>query len=143
MIPSSGQNGLSRFDSLRTRLPRRISSGIGARSRCTSLASLSSRRPWYTGARSRPSCVHSAKRTSATSRGSTQTTSPFRTFGIFGTSANGGSSVRSGFSLSSSRLISASSKPVPTLPAQRRPLPSLTASTSEPKAPVRLPCPFV
>ena len=35
--------------------------------------------------------------------------------------------VRSGFSLSSSRSISASSKPVPTLPAQRSPPSSLTA----------------
>ena len=120
MIPSSGQNGLSRFESLRTRLPLLISGSIDGRSRCTSSASLSSRRPWYTGARSLPSCVHSAKRTSATSSGSTQTTSPLRTFGIFGTSANGESSRRSGFKRASSRAISASSKPVPTFPAQRR-----------------------
>ena len=41
---------------------------------------------------------------SATSSGSTQTTSPLRTFGIFGTSAKGDVSRRSGFSLASSRV---------------------------------------
>ena len=46
-------------------------------------------------------------------------------------------------SFASSRSISASSKPVPTLPAQRSPPPSLTASTSAPKRPARRPCPFV
>ena len=35
MIPSSGQNGLSRFESFSTREPRRISDGIGTRSATT------------------------------------------------------------------------------------------------------------
>ena len=58
-------------------------------SRCTSRAGLSSRSPWNDGARRCPSCVHSANSTSQTSFGSTHTTSPLRTFGIFGTTANG------------------------------------------------------
>ena len=47
MIPSSGQNGLSRFDSLSVRLPFRISVSIGSgSSRRTSVVDLSSRSPW-------------------------------------------------------------------------------------------------
>ena len=54
---------------------------------------LSSRSPSNTGARRCPSCVHSANETSASRTGRTHTTSPFRTFGIFGTVANGASAV--------------------------------------------------
>ncbi len=88
MIPSSGQNGLSRLDSFTTWPPdaAAVSSGV---SRRTSCAGLSSRRPLNDGARRCPSCVHSANSTSQTSSGSTQTTSACRTFGIFGTTASG------------------------------------------------------
>src|SRR5215212_491609 len=75
-------------------------------SRRTSVAGLSSRNPLYDGARSRPSCVHSANSTSQTSSGSTQMTSLFRTFGIFGTSRNGEVGRLSGRNLSSSLSIS-------------------------------------
>ena len=63
--------------------------GSGSRSRRTSGAVMSSRRRRYDGERRRPSCVHSANSTSATSTGSTQVMSVFRTRGIFGVSANG------------------------------------------------------
>ena len=82
----------------------------------TSSAGLSSRRPWYDGARSRPSCVYSTNSTSATSFGSTQTISSLRTRGIFGTTVNGDVARRSGFSFAINERISLSVKPVPTLP---------------------------
>ena len=100
MISSSGQKILSRLESLT--FPSCAAAG---RSRRTSSAGLSSRSPWNEGARRWPSCVHSANSTSATSLGSTQTTSPFFTFGIFGTTGNGDSSRRSGSSCSSSSRI--------------------------------------
>ena len=101
----------------------------------TSRAGLSSRSPWNDGARRWPSCVHSANSTSHTSFGFTHTTSPLRTFGIFGTSANGGVSVRSGSSFASSSSMSCSVNPVPQLPTQRELVAAVAPSTSEPKLP--------
>ena len=118
MIPSSGQKGLSRLDSFSSRLPFWISGSIGVgASSTTSSAVLSSRSPWYTGARRCLSCVHSTNSTCATRFGSTQTTSALRTFGIFGTSRKGGVARSSGLSIFSNLSISASLKPVPTFPA--------------------------
>ena len=89
MIPSSGQKTLSRLESLSDALPLPDLVGQRLLACAPPPAALSSRRPWYDGARRWPSCVHSANSTSQTSFGSTQTTSPLRTRGIFGTSANG------------------------------------------------------
>ena len=114
--PSSGKKTLSRLESLSERFPTRSSAG-SASSRCTSRADLSSRSPWNDGARRRPSCVHSTNSTSQTSSGLTQTTSVFRTFGIFGTTGNGLSFCSSGRSFASSSSIALSVNPVPTLPA--------------------------
>ena len=111
MIPSSGQNGLSRFESFSTPLaaPHLRAERLAAPAAPRSVV-LSSRSPWYDGARSRPSCVHSANSTSQTSFGSTQTMSALRTFGSFGASANGVVGRSSGRSSPSSRSISASAE---------------------------------
>ena len=109
MIPSSGQNGLSRFESLRTRGPLRISGrhrllarDAPPRPPCPRAGP---RRPVRAAGR-RASTRRSGSR--ATSVGSTQTTSSLRTLGIFGTLRERRvSSARSGFSLASSRSISA------------------------------------
>ncbi len=100
--------------------PRFTVVGTGSRSRLTSGAALSSRRRRYDGARSRPSCVHSANSTSATSTGSTQVTSELRTRGIFGTSANGESGRSSGASSGTQPLDLAVGEPRPDVsgPAQ-------------------------
>ena len=112
MIPSTGKNGLSRFESLSTRLAaadsireRRLAAHL--------LGVLVVPQALVHGARRWPSCVHSANSTSATSSGSTQMTSSFRTFGIFGTWRTAESRVSSGRSLSSSFSISRSPKPGP------------------------------
>ena len=132
VIPSSGQNGLSRFEKRSSRRPRFTTGGRGTRSGRTSAGALSSRSRRYEGARRRPSCVHSANSTSATRTGSTQVMSDFRTRGIFGTSAKGESARSSGRRSSRSRSISRSEKPVPTLPAQRSSPASCTPATSAP-----------
>ena len=118
MIPSSGQKGLSRLDSFSSRLPFRISGSIGVgASGATSSAVLSSRSPWYTGARRCLSCVHSTNSTLRTSSAPPRRRPPWRTFGIFGTSRKGGVARSSGLSIFSNRSISASLNPVPTFPA--------------------------
>ena len=122
-------------------MPFLISVGNGS-SRRTSSGSLSSRTPRKVGKRRRPSCVHSTNSISTTSSGSTHLTSLFRTRGIFGSVTSGESGRSSGFRRASSSSISSSVNPVPTLPAQRRPLCSWTASTSAPMR-SRLRCPFV
>ena len=99
MMPSSGQNGLSRFERRSVRLPLRISSAIGGRSTGTS-----SRTPRKTGARSRPSRVRSAKVTSAASAGSTQVTSAARTRGMRGVATSGDVGRDSGRSSGQQRL---------------------------------------
>ena len=87
--------------------------------------------------------MNSANETSATSFGSTQTTSPLRTRGIFGGFGKGEVFRSSGLSFFSSRSCSASSKPVPTLPTHSRPSGPFVASTSEPNDHSRRPLPFV
>ena len=135
MIPSSGQNGLSRFESLSDPL---------------ALPELRARSPLARAAPPPPPCPRAvpgtpapaaARRAStrrsgprATSFGSTQTTSPLRTRGIFGTSAKGESSRRSGFSLLEQALDLARrrSRCRRSPPSAGRPS-SLTPRTSAPK----------
>jgi hypothetical protein len=64
-----------------------------------------------------------------------------RTRGSFGTSGNGVCFRSSGRSFFSSRSISSSSKPVPTLPTYSSPFSPCTASTSEPNDHSRRPLP--
>ena len=72
----------------------------------------------------------------ATSLGSTQTTSPFRTFGIFGTTGERRLvSRRAARAARAARRSSRSLKPVPTFPTQPYSLPARTPSTSAPNAP--------
>ena len=137
MIPSSGQNGLSRFESRRVRRPFLTSSGIGGRSTGTS-----SRSPRNTGARRRPSRVHSAKVTSAANRGSTHVTSAARTRGMRGVRTSGAVGRTRGRRVSSSRSMSPSARPEPTFPAQCRPSGSRRARTRAPSFP-RFPVPRV
>ena len=128
---SSGQKSLSRLESF-SRCPR------------------SSPRPAAPAARPPPTCRRGApgrtaraggrrastraNSTSQTSFGSTQTTSPLRTFGIFGTTANGESSRSSGRSFASSSSISFSVKPVPTFPTHSQLLPAVDAEDERAEA---------
>ena len=68
-----------------------------------------------------------------------------QTLGLTGLAQQGAGRAghRSGFSRRSRRAISRSSKPVPTLPAQRRTPFSCTPRTSAPNPSERRPCPFV
>ena len=145
MIPSSGQNGLSRFESLST---RRALADL--RSDRLALAPHLLGLPCPRAAPGRP--ARGAGRRASTrrtrprrrARGSTQMTSPLRTRGIFGTSANGElvalERVAAARAAGRSR---ASLKPVPTLPAQRSPPSSLTREHERAEAPARRPWPFV
>ena len=78
----------------------------------TSRGSLSSRTPRYVGCRMPPPAVHSLKRTSTTSPGSTHRA-------VFGgaPTANGEVVRSSDVNRSSSRAISACESPLPTRPA--------------------------
>ena len=120
MYPSSGQNTLSRLVSL-TRGPASRSAGAGGRaggadvpgsSRVTVSGALPVRRPRNAGCRTPPSRVHSLKRTSAQSRGSTQWC-PLPA-GVPTSKGEVGRS--SGASARATVSSVAASKPVPTLP---------------------------
>ncbi len=87
----------------------------------------------------RPSEVHSAKTTSPTSRGSTQCAS--RVWSRGGGAAKGWVARASGASLAPRSASIRSVNPVPTPPANSRPVGPFTPSTSEPIPPARRPCP--